>query len=102
MFWSNQIFSLILVVLFFHPGALFKFESVFLTSDWIVYFGPIKHFVSFSAFYSFKFLTSDWIVVDVLVQSNILYHSRRFTLLKQIFFVVGGGGGGCTEATLSY
>ena len=26
-----------------------------------------------------------------MVQSNILYHSRRFNLLKQIIFVVGGG-----------
>ena len=39
-----------------------------------------------------------WLVRDgliVLVQSNILHHSRRFTLLKQFFFVVvvvGGGG----------
>jgi len=26
-----------------------------------------------------------------MTQSNILYHPRRFTLLKQIFLVVGGG-----------
>ena len=75
LFCSNQIVSIILVVLFFHPGVetlvIYIWQSVLLTSDWIVVdwlcYDPIKYFVSSSAFYSFK--------------TNFLV-------------VVGGGGGG--------
>ena len=77
LFCSNQIVSIILVVLFFHPGV----ETLVISGSRFC-----------------LLLIGSWWTDYVMTQSNILYHPRCFTLLKQIFLVVGGwwwvGGGG--------